>query len=167
MDRHRAAATEVVAMVRAKAGQQNVQVQVREDGAGEFNTHLQSDAEQIKTCFSNIAVNAVQAMSDGGELAITLRPHRSNIRIEFADTGPGIEPDALGQIFEPYFSTKETGIGLGLALTKKLIEDHGGQILVSSEFGVGTTFTVILPRDPDTSEQAASLPQMALNQTEA
>ena len=96
-----------------------------------------------------------------------LRPHRSNTRIEFSDTGPGIEPEALGQIFEPYFSTKDKGIGLGLALTKKLIEDHGGQIPVSSEAGVGATYTVILPRDPDTSGQPASLPQMALNQTDA
>ena len=163
----RAVADEVAALVRAKAEQQNVQVHVREDGVGEFNMCLQADFEQIKTCFSNIAINAVQAMPDGGELAITLRPHQNNIRVEFADTGLGIQPDALGQIFEPYFSTKETGIGLGLALTKKLIEDHGGQILASSEVGVGTTFTVILPRDPDTGEKPASLSQIALNRMDS
>lgn len=64
-------------------------------------------------------------------------------------------------VLEPYFSTKETGIGLGLALTKKLIEDHGGQIMVSSEVEVGTTFTVVLPREPIAEPQPASLPLSA------
>jgi len=93
--------------------------------------------DQLKTCFSNLAINAAQAIPGGGALKTTLHPQKHNIRFEVADTGHGIAPDVLGQIFEPYFSTKETGIGLGLALTKKLIEDHGGQIIVSSEVGVG------------------------------
>ncbi|HEX2489665.1 MAG TPA: ATP-binding protein [Blastocatellia bacterium] len=91
---------------------------------------------QLKTCFSNLAINAAQAIPGGGALKTTLHPQKHNIRFEVADTGHGIAPDVLGQIFEPYFSTKETGIGLGLALTKKLIEDHGGQIIVSSEIWV-------------------------------
>ena len=102
-------------------------------------------------------------MQDGGELTITLQLQKKNIRIESADTGSGIAPEALGQIFEPYFSTKDTGIGLGLPLTKKLIEDHGGQIMVSSEVGVGTVFTVILPREPATAAQPALLPQAVQN----
>jgi signal transduction histidine kinase len=57
-------------------------------------------------------------MAGGGALKITLRPQKHNIRFEVADNGPGIAPEVLGQIFEPYFSTKETGIGLGLALTR-------------------------------------------------
>jgi signal transduction histidine kinase len=102
-------------------------------------------------------------MARGGALKVTLRPHKNNIRFEVSDTGQGIAPEALGQIFEPYFSTKETGIGLGLALTRKLIEDHGGQIMVSSEVGVGTTFTVILPREPIYEPQSASSPQPVLS----
>ncbi|MBI3421791.1 MAG: HAMP domain-containing protein [Acidobacteria bacterium] len=163
----RALVEEVLVLVRAKAEQQNVRVSVQEvtsDERGEaFDTHLKADAEQLKTCFSNIAINAVQAMTDGGELKLTLHPQPHNIRIEFADTGPGIAPEALGQIFEPYFSTKETGIGLGLALTRKLIEDHGGQILVSSEVGAGTTFTITLPRAPAEHPQAAGLPQTVVS----
>lgn len=157
---------DVVGLVRAKAAQQGVHVSVREmvGAQGEPpNTGLSADVEQIKTCFSNIAINAVQAMQDGGELTITLQPQKNNIRIEFADTGSGIAPEALGQIFEPYFSTKDTGIGLGLPLTKKLIEDHGGKIMVSSEVGVGTAFTVILPREPATAAQPALLPQAVQN----
>ena len=156
----------VVGLVCAKADQQGVRVSVREMGGADgepHDTRLSADAEQIKTCFSNIAINAVQAMQDGGELTITLQPQKNNIRIEFADTGPGIAPEALEQIFEPYFSTKDTGIGLGLPLTKKLIEDHGGQILVSSEVGVGTVFTVILPREPAVAAQPALLSQTAQN----
>ena len=100
-------------------------------------------------------------MAGGGALKTTLHPQKQNIRFEVADTGPGIAPESLRQIFEPYFSTKETGIGLGLALTKKLIEDHGGQIAVNSELGMGTTFTVILPREPAAIPQAVSLSQAA------
>lgn len=160
---------EVVTLVRAKADLQHVHLSVQEAGNemgdAPLDFQFKADAEQLKTCFSNIAINAVQAMSDGGALTITLRPQQNNIRVEFADTGPGIAPETLGQIFEPYFSTKETGIGLGLALTRKLIEDHGGQILVQSELGEGTTFTVIMPREPAPSLQIApgmqALPQQS------
>jgi signal transduction histidine kinase len=72
-----------------------------------------------------------------GSLTITICPHKENLRVEFADIGTGIPPESLEHLFEPYFTTKEKGTGLGLALTKKFIEDHGGQILVSSEVGQG------------------------------
>ncbi len=155
---------EVMSLVRARADQQGVSLSVLEEAGAEsraYDGHFKGDAEQLKTCFSNLAINAVQAMAGGGALKITLRPQKNNIRFEVADTGPGIAPEALGQIFEPYFSTKETGIGLGLALTKKLIEDHGGQITVSSDLGVGTTFTVFLPREPAAIPQIVSLSQAA------
>jgi signal transduction histidine kinase len=146
---------EVRDLVRAKADEQGVKIDIARNGAGHADIHtlIQGDAEQIKTCFSNLMINAVQAMPGGGELQVTMRPvdsHPANphLEIEFADTGSGILPENLGQIFEPYFSTKETGIGLGLPLTKKIIEEHGGQITVASEVGAGTTFTVTLPRTP-------------------
>ena len=141
----------VVNLVRAQADQQSVSLSIEEEASDHsevYDNHFKGDAEQLKTCFSNLAINAVQAMVDGGALKLTLRPQKNDIRIEVADTGPGIAPEALGQIFEPYFSTKDIGIGLGLALTRKLIEDHGGQITVRSEMGTGTTFNVILPREP-------------------
>jgi signal transduction histidine kinase len=159
-------ADEVIGLVRAKAEQQSVQLAVREESndGQTHDTRFQGDAEQLKTCFSNLAINAVQAMPKGGSLTITIHPHEANIRVEFADTGTGIAPESLEHIFEPYFSTKDTGTGLGLALTKKLIEDHGGQIMVNSEVGVGTIFTVILPREPATAaQQPALLSQTAQN----
>ncbi|MBI1762110.1 MAG: HAMP domain-containing protein [Acidobacteria bacterium] len=139
---------EVGALVRATAEQQGVQVRIASDnGPNNVDTKFQADYEQIKTCFSNLMINAVQAMPGGGALNVTLHPDNSHLQIEFADNGPGIAAENLKQIFEPYYSTKETGIGLGLPLTKKIIEEHGGQITVTSELGTGTTFNVTLPRE--------------------
>jgi len=147
---------DVMNLVHAKATQQGINMVVEEvpgDERQEIDRHFQGDIEQLKTCLSNLAINAVEAMIAGGTLTFTLIPQRHNIIIEVADTGTGIPPEALEQIFEPYYSSKETGIGLGLPLTKKLIEDHGGKIFVSSEVGIGTSFTMVLPREPDVSPQ--------------
>lgn len=136
---------EVIGIVHTQAEQQGVKIHLHvpeKDGA-----HFEADAEQIKTCFSNLVINAVQAMPQGGELDISASQAGSMIIFEFQDTGTGIEAEPIEQIFEPYYSTKETGIGLGLPLTKKLIEDHGGEIKVSSERGKGTRFVVSLPRE--------------------
>lgn len=138
---------EVRALVSAKSEQQNVKINIMHNGNGTSRVH--ADAEQLKTCFSNLMINAVQAMPEGGSLDVTVSPNSSSVEIEFSDTGVGIAPEALEQIFEPYYSTKETGIGLGLPLTKKIIEEHGGQISVRSELHQGTTFRVTLPREPN------------------
>lgn len=156
---------EVAGLVRAKAEQQGVRLIVRmspeTNGNHSLDTHIQADADQLKTCFSNLAINAVQAMPEGGALTITLHPRSSNVEVEFADTGHGIAPESLEHLFEPYYTTKEKGTGLGLALTKKLIDDHGGQITVKSEVGVGTTFVITLPREPEaTTRPALSLQPM-------
>jgi signal transduction histidine kinase len=137
---------EVRSLVAAKSEQQNVKINILQNGNGD--AHVNADAEQLKTCFSNLMINAVQAMQEGGSLDITLSPNSSWVEIDFSDSGIGIAPEALEQIFEPYYSTKDTGIGLGLPLTKKIIEEHGGQITVKSELDKGTTFTVTLPREP-------------------
>jgi signal transduction histidine kinase len=137
---------EVRDLVNTHAEQHAVTVNIKQDGAGD--SKLQGDAELIKTCFSNLMINAIQAMPGGGELNISLRPDNGFLEIKFADTGVGIMSEDLAQIFEPYYSTKETGIGLGLPLTKKIIEEHGGKINVESLLGRGTTFTVTLLREP-------------------
>ncbi|HZF38843.1 MAG TPA: ATP-binding protein [Blastocatellia bacterium] len=137
---------EVRDLVNTHAEQHAVTVNIKQDGAGD--SKLQGDAELIKTCFSNLMINAIQAMPSGGELNISLRPDNGFLEIKFADTGVGIMPEDLAQIFEPYYSTKETGIGLGLPLTKKIIEEHGGKINVESGLGRGTTFIVTLLREP-------------------
>jgi signal transduction histidine kinase len=137
---------EVRDLVNTQAEQQGVTVNIEQNGHGD--SKLQGDAELIKTCFSNLMINAIQAMPGGGALNISLRPDNGFLEIKFADTGVGIMSEDLAQIFEPYYSTKDTGIGLGLPLTKKIIEEHGGKIIVESGPGRGTTFTVTLLREP-------------------
>ncbi|MBO0858655.1 MAG: HAMP domain-containing protein [Chloracidobacterium sp.] len=137
---------EVRDLVNTHAEQHAVTVNIKQDGDGD--SKLQGDAELIKTCFSNLMINAIQAMPGGGELNISMRSDNGFLEIKFADTGVGIMQEDLAQIFEPYYSTKETGIGLGLPLTKKIIEEHGGKINVESGLGRGTTFTVTLLREP-------------------
>jgi signal transduction histidine kinase len=144
----RALIEEVRDLINTQAEQQGVKVSIEQNGARDAK--LYGDAEQIKTCFSNLMINAIQAMPDGGALNISLQPDNSHLEIKFADTGSGIAPEAMEQIFEPYYSTKDTGIGLGLPLTKKIIEEHGGQIDVESEPNRGTTFTVTLLCKPKT-----------------
>ncbi len=105
------------------------------------------DRAQIKQAFFNIIRNAIQAMSNGGLLKISLSSTDRFVVVSFKDTGPGIPPEALGTIFEPYFTTKAEGSGLGLMIVQRIIRDHGGEIEVRSEPKSGTTFTLYLPRD--------------------
>ncbi|MGB2843432.1 MAG: ATP-binding protein [Candidatus Aminicenantaceae bacterium] len=107
------------------------------------------DPDQLRQVFSNIILNAIQALHEGGKLIIkskTLSPKWAVV--SFKDTGSGISKDTMGKLFEPLFTTKAKGIGLGLAVTKTLIEGHGGTIDVESEVGKGSTFTVHLPISP-------------------
>lgn len=133
---------QTVGMVRAQAQQQDVEVEVE---VPESAVRARVDVEKLKSCFSNILFNAVQAMPTGGRLSVRLESSSDGCVTTISDTGVGIPGDALDRIFEPYYSTKDTGTGLGLAVTKKIIDEHGGRIRVSSTPGVGTTFEVELP----------------------
>lgn len=106
---------------------------------------VRTDAEQISRVFSNIIANAIQAMNGKGELKIDTGAGDSCIWTSFTDTGCGIPEENLEKIFEPLFTTKPKGIGLGLAISKRLVEQNGGKIEVNSQVGKGTTFTVKLP----------------------
>jgi len=106
---------------------------------------LRADPDQIEQVFINLILNAAQAMPDGGRLEIATRAEDGFILIEFKDHGCGIPEEDLGKLFEPLFTTKTKGIGLGLAISKQLIEAHQGSIEVASEVGKGATFRVRLP----------------------
>jgi signal transduction histidine kinase len=93
----------------------------------------------------NLTVNACQAMKDGGQLSFFSALKNDMITIIVKDSGVGIPPENMSKLFEPLFTTKIKGIGLGLAVSRKLIEANGGRIEVQSELGVGSTFTVWLP----------------------
>ena len=106
---------------------------------------IRADADQLTQVFVNLATNAVQAMPQGGTLAISCTSEEPYAVVRVRDTGTGIAPDALNSLFEPFFTTKEKGIGLGLSVTKSIVEAHRGRIEVASTLGVGTTFSVWLP----------------------
>ena len=106
---------------------------------------LYVDPRQMEQVLGNLVINACQAMSAGGELTITARQEQEMIAIAVKDTGVGISPENMKKLFEPLFTTKAKGIGLGLAVSQKLAEANGGRIEVESEAGVGSTFTVYLP----------------------
>jgi signal transduction histidine kinase len=112
---------------------------------------ISGDPHQLGLVFDNIILNAVQAMSKGGTLTIETGISAGWISVSFADTGVGIPDENLDRIFEPLFTTKDEGIGLGLALIKMLVEGHGGRIEVESALGAGSVFTVCLPEKKDES----------------
>ena len=105
-----------------------------------------ADSDQLLRVFVNILSNAVYAMPEGGQLIIKSEFSAPEwVNISFTDTGVGISQENLVKVFEPLFTTKAKGIGLGLAISKTLVEAHGGSIEVQSEVGKGSTFTVKLP----------------------
>ncbi len=141
---------EVRSLVATRMVQQGIDFELAVPTGAE--TVITVDPELIKTCFSNLMINAVEAMSEGGRLSISLQPNDHEMNISFTDTGEGMTAETIDRVFEPYFSTKETGVGLGLPLTKKIIEEHGGHISVSSSPQNGTSFLVMLPLDPGTRQ---------------
>jgi len=108
---------------------------------------IEGDPERLYRAFSNLIINAIQAMPEGGSLMISSKhdPFTSGIQISFRDTGIGMDEETTRNLFNPFFTTKDKGVGLGMALTHKIIEDHKGLIEVMSEKGEGTTFVLRLP----------------------
>jgi signal transduction histidine kinase len=122
---------------------ENVEVVSRLDGRLPI---ILADPDQLGQVFGNIILNTIQAMSGGGRLVVKSEvPNSEWVAVSFTDTGVGIPKENLGRLFEPLFTTKAKGIGLGMAVTKTLVEGHGGRIEVESEVGKGSTFTVKLP----------------------
>jgi signal transduction histidine kinase len=106
---------------------------------------VMADPEQLKQVFVNLISNAVQAMQDGGTLAIDTGHENGFVFVRFTDTGAGIPPDVLGKVFDPFVSMRDDGTGLGLTIVHRIVDDHDGHMEVASEQGVGTAFTVWLP----------------------
>jgi two-component system sensor histidine kinase HydH len=108
---------------------------------------VSADRDRLSQVFINILLNSVQAMEDGGTIDITARRDETGKQVElwFVDSGKGIKSEHLSQLFFPYFTTKSGGTGIGLAISQKIIADHGGNIWVESEQGRGTTVIVELP----------------------
>jgi len=110
---------------------------------------LVCDAERMRQVFQNLMLNAIQAMPEGGELAVSARLEQPYLCVDFKDNGTGIAPENMDKLFEPLFSTKAKGTGLGLPISKEIVEKHGGVIEAASVRGKGSAFTVKLPLDPE------------------
>lgn len=123
---------------------QNANIKIILSLSEELN-NIWGDERFLRQAFTNVIQNAKAAMENGGRLFITTYQKDNFVYIKFQDTGTGISEEALHKIFEPYFSTKPTGTGLGLTMTYKVIKEHGGDIFVNSMEGEGTTFIFSLP----------------------
>jgi two-component system sensor histidine kinase HydH len=133
---------EMVDFFHPQAQIQRVQLRLR-PAAGELVVPL--DERHMKQALLNLMINAVHAMPAGGELILSARREGDRAVIDVIDTGRGIEPDALPKIFQAYYSTKKGGHGLGLAISKRVVEEHGGTLSAVSEVGKGTNFRIELP----------------------
>jgi signal transduction histidine kinase len=142
-DRERAAVSELVAAVLEKqTPPENVEVatQIASD-----LPPMYVDPHQVEQVLVNLITNAYQAMPEGGNLIISARVEKGQVALSVADTGVGIPEENMGKLFEPLFTTKARGLGLGLMVVKTLVEANGGSIEVQSQVGKGSTFTVKLP----------------------
>lgn len=106
---------------------------------------LSVDRDQIKQAFYNIIRNAFQAMKTGGILRIRSGADETHQFISFADSGGGIAPENITRVFEPYFTTKQSGSGLGLLIVRRIVRAHGGEVIIESAPGQGLTVTIRLP----------------------
>jgi signal transduction histidine kinase len=119
---------------------------------------IHANADQLRQVFLNLILNAIEAMPQGGRLIVHTAPDqiraagseeaRPAVRIEFSDTGIGMPEEVRARLFEPLFTTKEHGAGLGLAISYNIVRAHDGEISVQSQLGVGSTFAILLPVSP-------------------
>jgi signal transduction histidine kinase len=150
----RALIREVVGLAHQKAVEQGIAIAVSD---ASLIPRLQADPVQIKTCLMNVVLNAIQAMPAGGNLRVTIQhcaearheghtpEPNGTVEVIISDTGLGISEEDLTRIFNPYFTTKKLGIGLGLAITKRIVEEHRGRISVRSRPNEGTDVVISLP----------------------
>ncbi|MBI2216881.1 MAG: hypothetical protein HYU51_06245 [Candidatus Rokubacteria bacterium] len=132
---------ELAALLEPEARRAGVTLAVEGGGVAS----IVADRDRLKQVLLNLVLNAIQAMGGSGRVAISAERARDGVVLAVADTGPGIAPEALARVFDPYFTTKRGGLGLGLTIARRIVEAHGGAIDVESHAGRGTRFRVRLP----------------------
>ena len=115
---------------------------------------IAGDPELLNRTLSNLILNAIEAMPNGGTLTLRTQYDQGRVYLEISDTGSGLTPEERERLFTPYFTTKPHGTGLGLAIVQSIISDHGGRITVRTKAGEGTTFSIELPRNTDRLQSA-------------
>ena len=133
---------EVISFLLPEAEEKNIQVETKLDP---FIPRIEFDKRLVKQALLNLVQNAFAAMSEGGKLGITSKNQGDFISLRIKDNGCGIPEDKLSKIFEPYYTTKASGTGLGLTLVYKIMKEHNGDIHVKSELGKGTEFILDFP----------------------
>jgi signal transduction histidine kinase len=109
------------------------------------NTVVTADRDMLRRAVLNLVLNAVDAMPQGGELVVTSYQGRGGFELEIADSGPGLAPEQLERVFEPFYTTKASGTGLGLSIVQRIAEAHGGRVTALNCPQGGAAFTIELP----------------------
>ena len=122
-------------------------------------TPIHCDRLQLLQALVNLVRNAAQATADAGTLTVSARRHADNVQITVADTGHGMDAETMANLFTPFASRKHEGTGIGLAIVKRIVQQHNGHVLVESEPGRGTTITLVLPAGRGASPDAADASQ--------
>jgi signal transduction histidine kinase len=133
---------DIVELLRPQLTANKVEVRLSMD---EQPAHAMVDQSSMRGALMNLMLNAIEAMREGGTLSVAVDRTDESLRLEIADTGPGIGDEELKKIFEPFYTTKTQGLGLGMPYAKKIIEQHGGTISLNSRPGEGTTISITLP----------------------
>jgi len=129
-------------LLRTRADQQRV---VLERIIPTGDVTLSGDREQLRQVVLNLGLNALDAMPTGGTLSIAIRKVHQSVEVEIADTGPGIAKEMFPRLFQPFASSKDTGLGLGLVICKRIVQDHRGRINAVNRVGGGASFFLSLP----------------------
>lgn len=131
------------ALIEGRAAKQQVTLRYLPPGPAVM---VEADSDQIQQLLLNLSLNALDAMPRGGTLHFDLRvPLDDRVELRVLDSGPGIQPQVLAQVFEPFVTTKETGVGLGLVVSRRIAEDHGGSLIASNRPEGGACFLLRLP----------------------
>ncbi len=132
---------EAMALIQAMADKDKIKIACRCEGLPKLSV----DPELIKTCLFNVVLNAFEAMPAGGDLIVEAKASETSVSVVIKDTGSGVSKENLPKLFVPFFSTKSAGVGLGLVMTKRVVEEHGGKVDFQSVEGKGSSVTITLP----------------------
>jgi signal transduction histidine kinase len=135
-------ATNAIALLKSQAQAKNIAIIFEQTEA----IHLLADADQMTQVMMNLLINALQILPNGGKIELNLRDEKEQVVMDFIDNGPGILAENQAQIFEPFFTQRSGGVGLGLAVVRQIVQAHGGEISYQDSPQKGAQFTIILPK---------------------